>query len=61
MQKRTLKFQHLVCGSYYTALSCDIIYGIFVLFTVAYVKVEVIWFDTLGHRPKFGVTSHFAY
>ena len=31
-------------GSYYTALSYDVIRGVFVLFTFA--QVDVIWFDT---------------
>jgi len=46
-RKKIKIFQRSVCGSYYTALSFDIIHDIFVLFTCAKAKVEVIWFDTL--------------
>jgi len=46
-RKKIKIFQRSVCGSYYTALSFDVIHDIFVLFTSAKAKVEVIWFDTL--------------
>jgi len=42
-----LILQRSVCGSYYAALSSDVIHDIFVLFTFASMKAEVIWFDTL--------------
>ena len=45
MQKKAENFLRLVRGGYYTALSFDIIHDVFVLFT--FVKVGVIWFDTL--------------
>ena len=44
MQKKILNFQYSVHGSYYTALSYDVIHDVFVLFS--FTKVEVIWFDT---------------
>jgi len=50
-----LILQRSVCGSYYAALSSDVVHDIFVLFTLAYMKAEVIWFD------KFSVVSRFAY
>ena len=46
-RKKIKNFQRSVRGSYYTALSQNIIHDIFLLFTFASAKVEVIWFDTL--------------
>ena len=43
-QKKSLNFQHLVIGSYYTAPGYNVVYDVFVLF--AFVKVEVVWFGT---------------
>jgi len=37
----------VVHGGYFTALSYDVINDVFVFFTFAEVKVEVIWLDTL--------------
>jgi len=43
----------------YTALSCDVIHYIFVLFAFAYLKVEVIWFDTLVSDQTVGLRLKF--
>ena len=47
MAVKWLLFQCSVYSGYYTALSYDVIPDIFVSFTYAQAKVEVIWFDTL--------------
>jgi len=47
MQKKKQNFQRSVCGSYFTSISYDVIHDVFVLFTFAYAKAELIWFDIL--------------